>query len=148
MSGAAWAIIILAVRAKGRRQVAKYGTVPAAFGREPAELEGPGHYVGTRVDGGRCYAKGYWARSVAWVRLTAHALQVQRVGVAHPMLVPREGIRKVDPCPPTAARGFLSNCVTVIHWEMGGGRFETGIVFSGEDDDRRTWERRLVEPRG
>ena len=38
-----WAIILPIVRAKGRRQIERHGSVPAAIGRELAEYEGKGH---------------------------------------------------------------------------------------------------------
>ena len=147
VNGVMWAIIIPVIRAKGRRQIEKYGTVPAAFGREPAEHEGKGHYLGTRVDGGKYYAPGYWARGMGPVKLTGHALHMLRGSAASPVLVLREGIRKVERRSRFAGRGSLGDRITVIHWEMGGGRFETGIVFYGGEDERREWERRLVERR-
>ena len=146
VNGVMWAIIIPVIRAKGRRQIEKYGTVPAAFGREPTEHEGKGHYLGTLIDGGKYYAPGYWARGMGPVRLTAHALHMLRGAAAHPVLVLREGIRKVERRRRFAGRGRLSNCITVIHWEMGGGRFETGIIFAGGEDSRREWEHRLAKP--
>ena len=147
VNGVMWAIIIPVIRAKGRRQIEKYGTVPTAFGREPAEHEGKGHYLGTRIDGGKYYAPGYWVRGMGPVKLTAHALHMLRGSAATPVLVLREGIRKVERRSRFAGRGSLGERITVIHWEMRGGRFETGIVFSGGEDVRREWERRLVEHR-
>ncbi len=147
INGVMWAIIIPVIRAKGRRQIEKYGSVPAAFGREPAEHEGKGHYLGTTVDGGKYYAPGYWVRGMGPVKLTGHALHMLRGGAASPVLVLREGIHKVERRSRFAGRGGLGDRITVIHWEMGGGRFETGIVFSGGEDKRREWERHLAEPR-
>ncbi len=68
-----------------------------------------------------------------------------RGSAKNPVLVLREGIRKVERRSRFAGRGGLGDRITVIHWEMGGGRFETGIVFSGGKDERREWERRLAE---
>ena len=45
INGVMWAIIIPVIRAKERRQIEKYGTVPVAYGQEPAEHEGKGHYL-------------------------------------------------------------------------------------------------------
>ncbi len=147
INGVMWAIIIPVIRAKGRRQVEKYGTVPAVFGAEPGEYEGKGHYLGTLVDGGKYYAPGYWARGSGPVKLTGHALHMLRGGAAHPVLVLRQGIRKVERRSRFAGRGGLGTRISVIHWEMGGGRFETGIIFPGGEDGRREWERRLAKPR-
>ena len=108
---------------KGRQQVEKYGTVPAAFGAEPAEHEGQGHYLGTLVDGGKYYAPGYWARGAGPVKLTGHALHMLRGGAARPVLVLRQGIRRVERRARFAGRGGLGTRISVIHWEMGGGRF-------------------------
>ena len=148
VNGAVWAIILPIIRGKGRKQVEQYGSVPTAFGREPAEHEGKGSYVGTLVDGRKYYAPGYWARGMGPVKLTGHALHMLRGAAASPVLILRDGIRKVERRSRFAGRGRLSDCITVIHWEMGGGRFETGIIFSGGEDDRREWERRLAAPHG
>ena len=43
-----------------------------------------------------------------------------------------------------AGRGSLGYSITVIQWEMNGGRFETGIVFGGGEEQRLAWERRLA----
>ena len=138
-----WAILIPIIRAKGRRQIEKYGSVPAEFGREQAEHEGRGDYVGTLVDGGKYHAPGYWARGGGPAKLTAHALHLLRGAAKDPMLVLREGIRKVERRSRFAGRGSLGDRITVISWEMGGGHFQTGIVFAGGEDSRREWERRL-----
>ena len=147
INGVMWAIIIPVIRAKGRRQIEKYGSVPAAYGREPAEHEGKGHYLGTLCDGKKYYAPGYWARGMGPAKLTKHALHMLRGGAGNPVLVLREGIRNVERRSRFAGRGSIGDRITVIHWEMGGGRFETGIVFSGGEDKRREWERRLAESR-
>ncbi len=147
INGVMWAIIIPVIRAKGRRQIEKHGTVPAAFGSEPAEHEGKGHYLGTLVDGRKYYPPGYWVRGMGPVKLTKHALHMLRGGAGSPVLVLREGIRKVERRSRFAGRGGIGNRITVIHWEMGGGQFETGILFSGGEDARHEWDRRLAERR-
>lgn len=139
VNGLVWAVIVPVISAKGRRQVEQYGAVPESWAHEPAEHEGRAHYLGTLVDDRKYYAKGYFARSGGPAVLTEHAFVVHR-GVGQPMLVPRDGIRGVERRSRFAGKGALGKRITVIHWEMGGGRFETGVVFLGGEEARGEWE--------
>ena len=74
---------------------------------------------------------------------TAGALSLKRAAAEHPVLVPRASIGEVERRSRFARRGRFGEVITVIHWEMKEGRFRTGIVFSGGEDERLAWERRL-----
>ena len=143
LNGVMWAIIVPVIRGKGTRQVEKYGSVPGAYAAEPAEFEGRAAYLGTLVDGRKYFAPGYWVRGSGPVRLTKNALHMLRGNIEAPVMVLREGIRKVERRSRFAGRGTIGERFTVIHWEMGGGQFQTGFSFSGGEDGRLDWERRL-----
>lgn len=142
-NGLLWAAIIALLRRKGRAQVEKYGSVPLDLAAGEAEHEGRAHHVATLIDDGRYHAPGYFARGLGTATLTEGALSLRRAGARRPVLIPRADITKVERRSRFARRGRFGHSITVIHWEMGGGRFRTGIVFAGDEDERLAWERRL-----
>jgi hypothetical protein len=143
INGLVWAIIIPLIRARGRRQLERHGAVPDEAPGEPAVHQGKGRYLGTFVDGRKFMAPGYFARGIGTVTLSAGLLRVKRAGAKAPVLVPREGIFKVERRSRFHGRGIVGSRITVIWWDFGGGRFETGIAFAGGEDDRLSWERHL-----